>query len=201
LKRFSGGFCKAKAFYFVRKESPFPDRRNKKNKKRGKDGKKGERNVEKEIILTYEGLEKLEKELEYLKGEKRLEVAEKIKQALAFGDLSENSEYDAAKNEQAQVEERIVKITNMLKNAKVIDEDEVGTDIVSVGTKVKLLDVEFDEEIEYTIVGSTEADPSVGRISNESPVGQGLLGRKAGETVEIEVPQGTIVFKILSIAK
>ena len=157
--------------------------------------------LEKEIILTYEGLEKLEKELEYLKGEKRLEVAEKIKQALAFGDLSENSEYDAAKNEQAQVEERIVKITNMLKNAKVIDEDEVGTDIVSVGTKVKLLDVEFDEEIEYTIVGSTEADPSVGRISNESPVGQGLLGRKAGETVEIEVPQGTIVFKILSIAK
>lgn len=163
--------------------------------------KKGESNVEKEVILTYEGLEKLEKELEYLKGEKRLEVAEKIKQALAFGDLSENSEYDAAKNEQAQVEERIVKITNMLKNAKVIDEDEVGTDIVSVGTKVKLLDVEFDEEIEYTIVGSTEADPSIGRISNESPVGRGLLGRKAGETVEIEVPQGTIVFKILSIAK
>ncbi len=157
--------------------------------------------MDKEVILTYEGLAKLEKELEYLKGAKRMEVAEKIKQALAFGDLSENSEYDAAKNEQAQVEERIIKVTNMLKHAKVIDEDEVATDTVSVGTKVTLLDVEFDEEIEYTIVGSTEADPAVGRISNESPVGSGLLGRKAGETVEIPVPQGTIVFKIVSIAK
>ena len=138
----------------------------------------------KQIVLTYEGLEKLEKELEFLKTVKRKEVAEKIKQALAFGDLSENSEYDEAKNEQAQMESRIVQLENMLKNAKVIDDDEVSTDVVSLGSKVKVLDVEYDEEIEYVLVGSTEANPTEFRISDESPVGKALLGKKVGDEVE-----------------
>jgi len=155
----------------------------------------------KQVILTCEGLEKLEKELEHLKTVKRREVAEKIKQALAFGDLSENSEYDEAKNEQAQMESRIVQIENMLKNAKVIDDDDVSTDKVSVGSKVKVLDIEFNEEVEYNIVGSTEADPSVFKISDESPVGSVLLGKSVGETIEVSVPAGTIQFKILEIKK
>src|SRR5690242_12335530 len=125
----------------------------------------------KEVVLTYEGLKKLEDELEVLKGVKRREIAERIKQALSFGDISENSEYDEAKNEQAHIEGRIVQLENMLKHAKVIDEDEVSTDAVSLGSKVKLLDMEFDEEVEYYIVGSTEADPGKFKISNESPVG------------------------------
>ena len=156
---------------------------------------------EKKNLLTYAGLKKLEEELHDLKVVKRKEVAGKIKEAREQGDLSENAEYDAAKDEQRDIEARIEEIEKILKNAEVVVEDEVDLDRISVGCKVKVYDVEFDEEIEYTIVGSTEADPSVGRISNESPVGQGLLGRKAGETVEIEVPQGTIVFQILSIAK
>jgi transcription elongation factor GreA len=155
----------------------------------------------KQIVLTYEGLEKLENELEYLKTIKRKEIAEKIKQALAFGDLSENSEYDEAKNEQAQVEVRIVQLENMLKNAKVIDEDDINTDIVSIGSKVKVLDMEFDEEVEYAIVGSTEADPSQYKISDESPVGRALIGQKVGSVVDVEVPAGVIKFKILSINK
>lgn len=155
----------------------------------------------KEVVLTYEGLQKLEKELEYLKTEKRKEISEKIKVALGFGDLSENSEYDEAKNEQAAVEIRIVQLEKMLKNAKVIDEDEVETDKVSLGCKVKVLDEEFGEEEEYIIVGSTEADPSHSKISNESPVGAGLLGAGIGETVEIEIPSGTVKFKILEITK
>jgi transcription elongation factor GreA len=155
----------------------------------------------KEIVLTYEGLKKLEEELDYLKSVKRIEVAEKIKQALAFGDLSENSEYDEAKNEQANVEIRIVQVENMLKNAKVIDDDDVHTDAVGVGTKVKLLDIEFNEEVEYHIVGSTEADPSQLKISNESPLGSGLIGKKVGEIAEVEAPDGVIKYKVLEISK
>lgn len=155
----------------------------------------------KEVILTYEGLKKLEEELEYLKGVKRREIAERIKQALAFGDISENSEYDEAKNEQAQVEGRIVHIENMLKNVKLIDEDEVSTETVSLGSKVKLYDIEFDEEVEYYIVGSTEADPSKYKISNESPVGSALIGQGKGSVVEVVVPDGVIKFKVLEIHK
>lgn len=155
----------------------------------------------KQVILTSEGLEKLEKELEYLKTVKRQEVAAEIKVALGYGDLSENSEYDEAKNKQAQMEIRIVEIETMLKNAKVIDEAEISTETVSLGCTVKVHDVEFDEDLEYSIVGSTEADPSKGKISDESPVGASLLGRKIGEEVEIPAPAGTITMKILEIFK
>lgn len=155
----------------------------------------------KQILLTDEGLLKLEQELEQLKTKKRKEVAEKIKVARGFGDLSENSEYDAAKEEQAQVEARIVQLENMLKNAKVIDEDDIDLNIVSVGTRVKVYDEEFDEEIEYTIVGSTEADPDMFKISDESPVGKALIGKKIGEIVDVDTPGGVIKFKILSIDK
>ncbi len=155
----------------------------------------------KQIVLTYEGLEKLEKELEYLKTVSRKDVAAKIKQALAFGDLSENSEYDEAKNEQAQIESRIVQLENMLKNAKVIDDDEVSTDMVSLGSKVKVLDIEFNEEIQYVLVGSTEANPTEFKISDESPVGKALIGQKVGDEVEATVPMGVIKFKILEISK
>lgn len=157
--------------------------------------------VNKEVVLTYEGLQKLEQELEHLKTVKRREVAERIKQALSFGDISENSEYDDAKNEQAHVEQRIAQLETMLKHAKVIDEDEVKTDVVSVGSKVKVLDMEFDEEVEYFIVGSAEADPSKYKISNESPVGMALLGKKKGTVVEVAVPDGVIKFKVLGIHK
>ena len=156
--------------------------------------------MEKEIILTYEGLEKLEKELEYLKGEKRLEVAEKIKQALAFGDLSENSEYDEAKNEQAQVEARIVSVENMLKNAIVIDESERDTSKVELGATVTIHDIEFDEDITYKIVGSTEADPDEGRLSDESPLGKSLMGKAEGEMIDVDAPAGVIQYKILKIS-
>lgn len=155
----------------------------------------------KEVVLTYEGLKKLEEELEYLKGIKRREIAERIKQALSFGDISENSEYDEAKNEQAHVEGRIAQLETMLKHARVIDEDEVSTETVSVGSKVRLLDMEFDEEVEYSIVGSTEADPGKFKISNESPVGSALMGKKKGSIVEVVVPDGVIKFKILEINK
>ncbi|MBQ7097712.1 MAG: transcription elongation factor GreA [Clostridia bacterium] len=155
----------------------------------------------KQILLTDEGLLKLEQELEMLKTQKRQEVAEKIKVARGFGDLSENSEYDAAKEEQAQVEARIVQLENMLKNAKVIDEDEIDLNVVSVGTRVKVYDEEFDEELEYSIVGSTEADPDNNKISDESPVGKALVGKRVGDIVDVETPGGTIQFKILSIDK
>ena len=157
--------------------------------------------MSKEFLLTAEGLKQMEAELDYLKSEKMLEVAQKIKEARSFGDLSENSEYDAAKNEQAQVQEKIVKLENMLKHAKVIEEDEHTAGTVTIGAKVKVHDVEFDEDVEYTIVGSNEANPRQYKISNESPVGKGLLGREAGETVEIEAPQGTITLKILEVTK
>lgn len=155
----------------------------------------------KQIVLTPEGLKKLEDELEYLKTQKRKEVSEKIKQALSFGDLSENSEYDEAKNEQAQVEVRIVQVENMLKNVKVIDEDEIDITKVSLGTKVKVLDMEFDEEIEYSLVGSTEANSAEMKISDESPVGRGLIGKSVGDIVDIDAPAGVLQFKILEISK
>lgn len=157
--------------------------------------------MSKEILLTVEGLRKMEEQLEYLKTEKRKEVAEKIKEALSFGDLSENAEYDAAKNEQAEVEEKINKLENTLKNATIIDDDELNTGIVSIGSKVKIYDKEFDEEVIYTIVGSTEANPAEYKISNESPVGKALLGKQAGDEVEVEAPQGVMEFKILEITK
>lgn len=156
---------------------------------------------DREVILTYEGLKKLEDELENLKSVKRREIAERIKSALAFGDLSENAEYDEAKNDQAYVEARIAHIENMLKHAKVIDEDEITTDIVGLGTKVKVLDIDEKEEIEYTIVGSTEADPANFKISNESPVGKALIGKAAGNEVKVLVPDGTINLRILEIYK
>lgn len=157
--------------------------------------------TEKDVFLTPEGLEKLENELDDLKSVKRREVADRIKQALAFGDISENSEYDQAKNEQAKLEERIVKLENILRNAKLIDEDEITTDVVSIGSKVIVLDIEYAEKMEYTIVGSAEADPYSGRISNESPVGSSLLGRKLNDIVDVQVPDGIIKYEILSIAR
>ena len=157
---------------------------------------------EKEVILTKEGLKKLEDELEYLKSVKRREVSEKIKVALGYGDLSENSEYDEAKNEQAQMEHRILQLENMLKNVKVIDKKSIGTKTVSIGSKVLVLDVELNEEIEYSIVGSTEADPMKNKISDESAVGRALLGAKVGETVTANVPSGAeLQFKVLKISK
>ena len=155
----------------------------------------------KQTILTDEGLKKLEEELEQLKTVTRKEVADKIKVALSFGDLSENSEYDEAKSEQALVESRIVQIEAMLKNVKILDEDELTNDIVSVGSKIKLFDKEFDEEVDYQIVGSTEADPMSGRISDESPVGQSLLGHKVGDVVEVETPGGVCLYEVLEITK
>jgi len=155
----------------------------------------------KEIILTYEGLKKLEEELELLRGSKRMEIKERIKVALSFGDISENSEYDEAKNEQAYVEGRISQLETMLKNARVIDEDDVRTDKVTIGSKVRLLDMEYNEEILYSIVGSTEANPAAFKISNESPVGSALMQKKEGNIVEVTVPDGVLKFKILKIEK
>lgn len=157
--------------------------------------------TDKEVLLTPQGLKKLETELEHLKTVKRKEVAERIKQAIAFGDISENSEYDEAKNEQAQLEERIMKLENMLRKAKIIDEDEISVDTVSIGAKVKIMDKEFDEEVEYTIVGSAEADPYEMKISNESPVGKALLGKKVGEVVDVQIPDGVTKYEILEIRR
>jgi len=157
--------------------------------------------VNKQNILTIEGLAKLEEELDYLKSKKRAEIALRIKQALAFGDISENSEYDEAKNEQAFAEGRIAQIENILKTAKVIDDEDIQTDIVSVGCKVNLKDIELGDEVEYTIVGSAEADPLNLKISNESPVGKALIGKGIGDIVDIVVPDGVIKYEILSINK
>lgn len=157
--------------------------------------------TEKEVILTPEGLRKLEGELDHLKSVKRKEVAERIKAAISYGDISENSEYDDAKNEQAFIEGRIITLEKMLRNARVIQDDEVSTDVVSVGTTVILNDIEFDEEVEYSIVGSAEADPAENKISNESPVGQALLGKSKGSVVEVNVPAGVIQYKVLDIIK
>ena len=153
----------------------------------------------KSVVLTHEGLNKVEVELDILKTVKRKEVAEKIKHARAFGDISENSEYDEAKNEQAELEARILKLETIIRNAHVIDESEIDMEHVSVGTVVKVFDFEFDEEVEYTIVGATEADPFNFKISNESPIGEALIGKGVGETVEVVVPDGVTKLKILEI--
>ena len=157
--------------------------------------------TEKHVFLTAEGLVKIEAELDDLKSVKRKEVAERIKVALSFGDISENSEYDQAKNEQAQLEERIAKLEMMLRNVKIIEEDSITTDIVSIGSKVLVKDLEYDEEMEYVIVGSAEADPYNGRISNESPLGNALLGGKLGDVLDVQVPDGIINYEILNITR
>ena len=154
----------------------------------------------KQVKLTEDGLKQLEEELEYLKTKKRKEVSEKIKVALGFGDLTENSEYDEAKNEQAQVEARIVSVENMLKNAIVIDESERDTSKVELGATVTIHDIEFDEDITYKIVGSTEADPDEGRLSDESPLGKSLMGKAEGEMIDVDAPAGVIQYKILKIS-
>jgi transcription elongation factor GreA len=153
----------------------------------------------KKYIMTAEGVKKLEDELEYLKTVKRRENTEKIKVALSYGDLSENSEYDEAKNEQAFVEGRIIQLENMLRNASVIDESEISLETVSVGSIVKVKDYDFDEEVDFHIVGSAEADPIRNKISNESPVGKALIGKKVGDIVDVPVPDGVSKFEILEI--
>lgn len=155
----------------------------------------------KKNILTYEGLKKLENELEDLKVVKRQEVAQKIKEAREQGDLSENAEYDAAKDEQRDIELRIEELEKILKNAEVIDEDEIDLEKINVGCRVKVYDEEFDEELEFKLVGSTEANSLEHKISNESPVGQALIGRKVGERVEVETQAGNMTYKILDIQR
>ena len=147
---------------------------------------------EKEVILTQEGYDKIEKELEYLRTEKRSEIADRIKVALGFGDLSENSEYDEAK---------IAELENKVRYAKIIDEKDIDTKTVQIGNTVTLYDVEFDEEVEYTIVGSTEVNLAENKISNESPIGKALLGAKKGATVEVNAPAGIIKYEIRKIKK
>ena len=156
---------------------------------------------EKEVLLTKEGYENLEKELEYLKTEKRTEISERIKVALGFGDLSENSEYDEAKNAQADNEIKIVELENKLRYAKIIDESEINTKTVQVGNKVKIYDMEFEEELEYTIVGSTEVNLAEHKISNESPIGSALIGAKKNQVIEAQTPGGVAKYKVLEIKK
>ena len=156
---------------------------------------------EKEVLVTQEGYDNLEKELEYLKTEKRTEIAERIKVALGFGDLSENSEYDEAKNAQASNEIKIAELENKLRYARIIDESEIDTKTVQVGNKVKILDMEYNEELEYTIVGSTEVDLSQNKISNVSPIGSALLGAKKNQIIEAQTPGGVVKYKVLSIKK
>ena len=156
---------------------------------------------EKGILISQEGFEKLEKELDYLRTTKRAEIAEKIKVALGFGDLSENSEYDEAKNAQAENEGKIAELENKLRYAKIIDESEIDTKTVQVGNIVTLYDEEFDENVTYTIVGSTEVNLEENKISNESPIGKALLGAKKGQTVEVNAPAGVIKYEIKKITK
>jgi transcription elongation factor GreA len=153
----------------------------------------------KEVILTQGGLEKLEKELEYLKSIKRREVAARIKTAISFGDISENSEYEDAKNEQAFIEGRIITLEKMLRNVRLIDDKETSSDTVSIASTVILKDIEFDEDFEYTIVGSAEANPAENKISNESPVGKAILGKKINDIVEVSVPAGVLKYQIIKI--
>ena len=155
----------------------------------------------KKNILTYEGLKKLEDELQDLKVVKRKEVADKIREAREQGDLSENAEYDAAKDEQRDIEARIEEIEKILKNAEVVVEEDVNLDQINIGCSVRIYDIEFEEELEYKIVGSTEANSLKGKISNESPVGKALLGKKVGDTVTVETQAGEISYKILEIYK
>ena len=156
---------------------------------------------EKEVILTQEGYNKLEQELNYLKTEERTAIAERIKVALGFGDLSENAEYDEAKGAQAENEVKIAELEAKLRNAKIIDESEIDTKTVQIGNTVKVHDIEFYEDIDYTIVGSTEVSLAENKISNESPLGKALLGAKKGKIVEVNAPAGIIKYKILAIKK
>ncbi|MDD4600847.1 Transcription elongation factor GreA [bioreactor metagenome] len=153
--------------------------------------------AEKQTILTAEGLKKIEDKLEHLKAVRRREVAERIKQAIEFGDISENSEYEDAKNEQAFIEGEILTLEKMLRNAKLIEKGE--TDVVTIGSTVLLRDLEFGDELEYTIVGSAEADPSEAKISNESPVGAAILSQKVGGIVEVNVPAGVLKYQVIGI--
>ena len=157
--------------------------------------------MEKKVLMTESGLKKYEQELEHLKSVTRKEISEKIKVALSFGDLSENSEYDEAKNEQAITEARIAELEAMLKNVKIIDENDLSTDIIHVGSKIVVLDKELNEKVSYQIVGSNEANPLMDLISDESPVGKGLLGHKAGDVVEVETPGGLGTYEVLEISK
>src|SRR3954463_10194359 len=155
--------------------------------------------VDKDVILTPEGYEKLKQQIEELETTKRREVADRIREAREFGDITENSEYDDAKNEQALLEHRIARLKEQLRSAKVIDPKDIGTDVVSVGTRVRVKDVDHGDVDTYEIVGSAEADPANSRLSNESPVGRALIGRKKGETVDVSVPAGAIRLKIMDI--
>ncbi len=157
--------------------------------------------MSKEVLMTPDGLRKIEEELDHLKSVRRREIAEKIKAALAFGDISENAEYDEAKNEQAELEKRIMKLEGIVGNVKLIDESEIKKDEVSVGSTVTVKDIEFDEVMEYAIVGPTEADPYENKISNESPVGKALIGKRVGETIEVQVPDGFAKFQIVKIGR
>ena len=163
--------------------------------------KRGSAVMAKKVLLTSEGLKKLQDELDNLKNVRRKENTAALKIAKSFGDLSENSEYDEAKNEQAEIEARISEIENMLKNAEIIDEDGVATDVASIGSKVTVKDLDDGEVTEYLIVGSTEADPIKGKISDESPVGSALLGHKIGEVVSVEAPMGVLEYEIVNISK
>ncbi|GBE57724.1 transcription elongation factor GreA [bacterium BMS3Abin01] len=156
---------------------------------------------DKEIVLTSEGYKKLSEEIEYLASIKREEIAERIKEARDFGDISENSEYNEAKNEQAKLEMRIHNLGQKLRNARVLDGSEIKTDTVGIGTKVTIKDVKSDENHRYIVVGSAEADPSENRLSNESPVGKAIMGCKVGETVKVSTPRGNVKYKIVSIRK
>lgn len=157
--------------------------------------------MEKEVILTPEGLKKLEDELEELKSVKRREIASRIKQAIEFGDISENSEYEEAKNEQAFIEGRIATLEKMLRNARVIDDLDIDIGIVSIGSKVRVKDIDTGDEFEYVIVGSAEADPARFKISNESPIGRSLLGKTVGDRVDVRIPAGLLHFEVLGINK
>ena len=157
--------------------------------------------MDKKNLLTYEGLQKLENELQDLKVVRLKEVAQKIKEAREQGDLSENAEYDAAKDEQRDIEARIDEIEKILKNAEVVIEEEVDLDKINVDCRVKILDMEFDEELEYKLVGSTEANSLKGKISNESPVGRALIGAKVGDTVTVETQAGDLKYKVLEIQR
>jgi len=153
----------------------------------------------KEVILTAEGYEKLKQEIDYLSNDKRREVAERIRIAREFGDIAENAEYDDAKNEQAHLEARIARLEERLRDARVIQKKEIKSGEVSIGTKVRLRDIDANQTIEYHIVGSAEADPTEGKLSNESPVGKAIMGRKKGEVVEVSAPRGALKYKILDI--
>ena len=155
--------------------------------------------AEKKVILTYEGLTKMENELENLKTVRRKEVAEKIKEARGQGDLSENAEYDAAKDEQRDIEAQITELENILKNSEIIQDNDKSKDKVKLESVVKIHDIEFDEDVEYIIVGSSEADSLNNKISNESPLGAALIGRRVGDTVKVEAPTGEVEYKIISV--